>query len=257
MDSPAANRLSTSEPTEVGDPTPAPAAGVVLRPMRAGEECEVRRIFTETIVLGRPSGFGHGELTAYRNLCLDWYLEHGEVTVADVDGKVRGYLLACLAQRRYERSARRRALRWLLQSLVALLLGRLRGDARRFTWLRIRDGWASWRHAPSAVYPAHAHLNLDPQVRDSSVGHRMAAAMDTRVEQAGLPGWFGELNVPEGRTLSAIERAGATVVYRQFSHTFSWLVGARVERATVARPLATRTGSVLEPAPARPGRRAG
>jgi hypothetical protein len=222
----------------------APAAPQAhLRPLAAGEEAQIRRIFRATLLLGRPLPI-ETELAAYEHLCLDWYLTSGEVVVAVEDGHVRGYLLACLDHAAYERWARRQGLRWGTGELLRITCGRRRGDARRFSWLRMRDGVASWRHAPPPVFPAHAHLNLDPEIRGGNVGHRLAATMDDLVAAAGLPGWFGELNVPAGRSLSAITRAGAIVVHRQPNRTFSWLLGTSVDRATIARPLATATDSV-------------
>ncbi len=232
---------------------PAPAAergasspaSVVIRPLRDGEAGDIRRIFRATLLLGQPLPFDDPTLDGYERLCLDWYLAHGTVLVADVDGEVRGYLLACLDQPGFERWARRRALRWGAAVSLRIAAGRCRGAARRFAALRIRDGLTSVRTAPAAPMPAHAHLNLDPEVRAGSLGHRLAKAMDELVEAAGLPGWFGEVNVPPGRSLAAIERAGAVVVHRQRNRTFSWLLGVPVDRATIARPLATRTDSVV------------
>lgn len=93
--------------------------------------------------------------------------------------------------------------------------------------------------------PAHAHLNLAPESRAGATGHRVVAAMDALVAAAGLPGWYGEMNGPPGRSLAALERAGAVVVHRQPSRTFSWLLAIPAERATIVRALATRTDSVV------------
>ncbi len=221
---------------------PAPATELILRPRQASDDDDIRRILRTTLQLGQPLGVDAGDLAGYESLCLDWYLERGQVIVAVEAGRVRGYLLACLDQPAYERWARRRAVRWGAAAVGEIAIGRRRADARRFVWLRIRDGLTAWRHAPRAVLPAHAHFNLDGDVRGAGTGHRLAAAMDELVDRAGLPGWYGELNVPAGVALTAIERAGARVVYRQSNRTLSWLSGVPVERATIARLLDDRTG---------------
>jgi hypothetical protein len=218
---------------------------VRIRPVRSGEEDEVRRIFRTTLLLGQPLPFEDRTLSGYSRLCLDWYLTWGTVLVAAVDGQVRGYLLACLDQRAYERWSRRHAATWGLRAATRIAIGACRGQARRFAWLRIRDGLATVWSAPTAPMPAHAHLNLDPEIRTGATGHRLVAEMDAMVEAAGLPGWFGEMNVPPGRSLAAIVRAGAVVVHRQRNRTFSWLLASPVERATVVRALDTRTDSVV------------
>jgi hypothetical protein len=238
-----------SPPSDLALDTAASRGGadgnVRIRPLRSGEEDEVRRIFRTTLLLGQPLPFEDRTLAGYSRLCLDWYLTRGMVLVADVDGQVRGYLLACLDQPSYERWSRRRAAIWGLRAAARIAFGACRGPARRFAWLRIRDGLATARSAPDAPMPAHAHLNLDPEIRAGATGHRLVAAMDAIVEAAGLPGWFGEMNVPPGRSLAAIERAGAVVVHRQPNRTFSWLLASPVERTTIVRALATRTDSVV------------
>lgn len=235
-------------PTDLALDTAARRGGahrhVRIRPLGSGEEDEVRRIFRTTLLLGQPLPFEDPSLTDYARLCLDWYLTRGTVLVADVDGDVHGYLLACLDQPAFERWSRRHAASWALRATARIAIGTCRGPARRFVRLRIRDGLTTVRSAPTAPMPAHAHLNLDPEIRAGATGHRLAAAMDALVDAAGLPGWFGEMNVPPGRSLAAIERAGAVVVHRQYNRTFSWLLDRPVERVTILRSLATRTDSV-------------
>jgi hypothetical protein len=200
----------------------------------------VRAIFRATLVIGRPTPLGlHPRiLAAYERLCLDWYLRHGTVVLAERDGIAIGYLLACLDEAAHGRWLRRAALRWLGVSAVSGLVGRLRGDTGRFVRTRLQDGWRSWRHAPAPVVPAHAHLNLLPGARAARHGRDLARVMDDLVAAAGLPGWYGEMNVPPGRSLAAVERAGSAVVHRQPSATFTDLLGVPVERITLARIVA-------------------
>ncbi len=212
-----------------------------IRPARAADHADVRRIFVATMALGAPPDVPGLDTDAYARLCLDWYLTRGDAFVVEEDGRVRGYLLCCLDQRDHARWSRRAGLRWLLASLPALV--GLRGGARlrRFLRLRIVDGWRAFRHAPPAPHAAHAHFNLEAGVRGNDTGHRLAAVMDTLVAERGLDGWYGEMNFPEGMPTEALTRAGAVLGHRERSATFSWLTGQAVWRTTVARPLAGRT----------------
>lgn len=231
--------VTSTEPA----PTPAAVRPFHIRPLRSGDGLEIRRIFRATIVLGRPLALEYADLVSYERLCLDWYLTHGraDARVVEQDGEVVGYLLACLDQPAYDEWIRRRAVRWAGRATYRLATARLRGDALRFAKLRAQDGLSAWQGAPPPPFPAHAHLNLSAHVRDGGVGHRLVAVMDDLVEAAGFPGWYGEINVPEGGSLRALERQGARIVHRMPNRTFTWALGTPVDRVTVARSLTERS----------------
>jgi hypothetical protein len=222
-------------------PTAAAPATPVLRSASAADEAAIRRIFRGTVLLGRPLPFAHPDLAAYEELCLGWYLAEGRAVVVEQGGLVRGYLLACLDEGAHARWTRWEGQRWARRAARSLVTGRLQGDAARFCRLRLRDGVEALQLGRLSSLPAHAHLNLDPDVRDAGIGHRLAGAMDALVEQAGLPGWYGEINVPAGGSLDALLRQGVRVAGRMPNRTFTWLLGAAVERVTVERVLAERT----------------
>jgi len=210
-------------------------SAVEVRAIQPGEQGQVRQLFRDTLLRGRPMPAAVGDLDDYESLCLDWYLHRGQVVVAVEGSRVRGYLLACLDELGHRRWARRRGLDWAAAMAWQTALGRRRGEARRFVWLRIRDALHAWRHAPPPPFPAHAHVNLAPRLRSARIGPRLAETMDDLVAGVGLEGWYGELNVPAGRSLAVLERIGVAVVHRQPSRSFTWLEGAPIERVTLAR----------------------
>lgn len=203
--------------------------------MRPEDEDDIRRIFRATLCRGRAAPRDIGDLAPYERLSLDWYLHHGRVEVVVDDGRVGGYLLACLDEPRLRAWQRRQAARWTTRMLVEVLTGRRRGDARRFVTLRLRDGWTAWRHASRPPASAHAHVNLDPSLRAGRIGPQLATTMDALVRAAGLDAWYGELNLPANRRLARLERAGAPVVHRYRSATFSWLAGEPIDHVVLLR----------------------
>jgi len=241
-------RTIGSHPTERLEVDVASAPHIELRPATPEDQPHIRRIFSSTVLLGSPLVIGASAMSRYRALCIDWYAraeEAGGGIVALEDGVVRGYLLHCTDHAAFVRWQRRAALRWLGGEILAAVTGRRSRTELRFLWLRLVDGVRSVREAPAPPFRAHAHFNLDPEVRGRSTGHRLAAAMDDLVLSRGLDGWFGEMNLPEGFPTDALERAGATIGHRQRNATLSALTGMTVWRTTVTRPLAERTDTFL------------
>jgi len=215
-----------------------------LGPPGGADDDSIRRIFRQTVVLGRSTPFELPDLDRYEALCLGWYLGEGRrwaaVLVQSPPGEaeqVAGYVLVCPDTSVHERWVRIPALRFAARTLVGLASGRYRREARAFWWLRLRDGARSWRRGIPAPMPMHVHLNLDPDVRATSAGRLLVGHADTVATVHGLVGWFGEVNARAGHRAGALERLGATVVHRTPNLTFSWVREEPVERLTVVRTL--------------------
>jgi hypothetical protein len=231
---------------------------LTLRPLseHAGDDDAVRRIFRQTVVLGGATPFPLPDLDRYEQLCLGWYLTEGRPWAAVLvrppaatgpaaprtlhlveAEEVVGYVLVCPATSVHQRWVRGRALRFTARTVGGLLTRRYEREARTFWWLRLRDGWRSWRHGLPAPMPMHVHLNLDPDVRATSAGRLLAGHADAVCRAEGLVGWFGEVNARAGHRARALERLGGVVVHRTPNLTFSWVRGEPVERLTVVRTL--------------------
>ena len=225
------------------DTAPSPLSPAVrhtqIRPLRPGDSLEVRCIVRAMIVLGRPIDLEYADLVSYERLCIDWYLTEGraDVRVVEQDGKIIGCLLACLDQPAYDTWLRRRALWWAARALHRLMTGRLGSDARRFVALRIRDGFSGRQAVQLPRFPAHARLYVTEELEGGDVRRRLVTAMDDMVEAAGLPGWYGRIDIPEDQSTQVLEREGFRVVNRMRNQTGSWLLGTPVRRVTVAREL--------------------
>jgi NTE family protein len=224
------------------------------RPLAGDDHGAVRAIFRSTLLLGSELPFPLPDLDLYESLCLDWYLGPGREDAAVVeadDGRVVGYALVCIDGEAHTRWMRRRAARFAFTLLRGLALGRYRGDAARFYRCRLRDGLAMWRSGPAAPMPAHVHLNLEHGWRDGGARRLLTDHIDDRIRQAGLPGWYGEINALAGHRSRAIERMGGRIAYRAPNHTLSACLGKAVERLTLVRSFT----SALPPRPAQGARR--
>jgi hypothetical protein len=215
----------------------------VIRPVTERDEVEVRRLFHETLVMGRPLPFPLADGGRYEALCLDWYLGRGrrDAAVVDAGGEIVGFALVCTDQTAFRRWVRARAARYALYSVLTLVRTDPRSPVARFHRCRLRDGWVMMR-GPAPPFPAHAHINVRPHRLAGWAGLLLLRCVDERCSRAGLPGWYGEINAPVGRRASALNRVVGSVVHRAPNHTLSWLMGLQVERLTVARALPSADG---------------
>jgi hypothetical protein len=209
-----------------------------VRPLNENDEAALRRLFRETLVMGRPLPFPLADGGRYESLCLDWYLGNGrrDAAVVDAGGEITGFALVCADQAAYRRWVRARAARYALYSVLTIMRSHPRSPVSRFHRCRLRDGWVMMR-GPAPPFPAHAHINVLPHKVARWAGLCLLNYVDERCLGAGLPGWFGEINAPVGRRASALERIVGPIVHRAPNYTLSWLVGGPVERLTVARAL--------------------
>lgn len=208
-----------------------------LRPLRRRDDDEIRQTFRETLVLGRPVPFPLPEFAAYEALALDWYLTEGRDNCAVVEANERhiGYALVCTRETDFRRWQRAAVARYLRRILPRLATGQISGEARRFYWLRIVDGFLAWRDSPSPDFGAHAHFNVRAGARGGLVIRDLLEHIDRCCRSQRISDWYGEINAPAGRRARVIERYGMTILHRQDNTTLAWLVGAPVERLTVRR----------------------
>src|SRR5262249_21398602 len=147
-----------------------------------------------------PVQAGLSGIVRYEKLCLDWFLNQGaaDTGVLDHEGQVHGYVFVCTDLRSYYRWAARGAAWWSVGAAARLATGRFRGADAAFHRRRLVAGWLPMRHAPSSPMPALVHLTLDKVARRSHNGLDLTGYADLRCREAGLPGWFGEINLPHG-----------------------------------------------------------
>jgi hypothetical protein len=216
---------------------------LIVRPLNERDEIELRQLFRDTFVMGRPLSFSLNDRGRYEALCLDWYLGIGrqDAVVVDAGGQIVGFALVCTNQAAFQRWVRTRAARYAAYSLLILVRTNPRSSLARFHRSRLRDGWVMLR-SPSPPFQAHAHVNVRPHQLAGWAGLSLLNSVDERCRQAGLSGWYGEINALVGRRAGALQRVVGSIVHRAPNHTLSWLVGRPVERLTVARTLPPLVG---------------
>jgi hypothetical protein len=225
-----------------------------VRAYEPADEAEVRAIFRATVAFGKPIPFDLTRMPAYERLCLDWFLGPGaaDAGVLHDNGRVLGYILVCTDLVAFRRWSVLAGASWVGTTLGRFLTGRLRGPEARFHLLRLRDGIEASQHAPPAPMPGYVHLNIHFEARTALGGLLLARYADQRCREAGLPGWYAEMNAKPGTRSGALAAGGITTVHRQPNHTLAWLAGHPVERLTIVRELPAGSASGAQRAGARP-----
>jgi hypothetical protein len=216
----------------------------VVRPLTDEDEATLRRLFHETMVMGRPLPFSLADGGRYESLCLDWYLGSGrqDAVVVDAGGEIVGFALVCTDRAGYRRWVRGHAARYAAYSVVTLCRTNPWSPLARFHRCRLRDGWVMWRGA-SPTFPAHAHVNVLPHRLARWAGKLLLDSVDERCRAAEVPGWYGEINALVGKRAGALERVVGPIEHRAPNHTLTWLMGRPVERLTVTRAVPSITGA--------------
>lgn len=168
-------------------------AQAVIRDYCALDRDAVRRVCFETGMMGSPVAAYYRDFESFADMFTAYYtdVEPEHAIVAELDGKVVGYLLSCLDARRVWSPARM-ALKHVVTRGVCF-----RPGTAGFYWRGIRDmvGDLNKPKRPRfdlARFPSHTHNNLLPEGRGAGVGKEFFFRMFDKLKLAGSPGLHGE-----------------------------------------------------------------
>lgn len=168
-------------------------ADVQVRPYEPRDRAAVRRICHRTGFMGEPADWMWRDQPSFADAFCGWYTDHepGSAAVAELDGRVVGYLLGCRDSRRapspavaVARHALRRGIAF--RPGTAPIIWRSAADvvrdlARRR--VRFRD-----YEVDDPAYPAHLHINLLPEARGSGAGGRLVRRWLDQLRADGVAG---------------------------------------------------------------------
>ena len=179
------------------------ATALVIRPYEPRDRSEVRRIFRSTAYHGRSFEifFTDGEWLA--DIVTAYYtdLSPAYSYVAELDGRVVGYLNGTVDTAAFQRDWTRRILPgviirfllgglWLSTKNLKLLLNGVVAMFRRET----RD-----ESQVLKGYPAHFHVNVDPSMQARGAGTQLAAAFLERLKSERIAGVHVRTSRADGR----------------------------------------------------------
>ncbi len=171
-------------------------ADVEVRPYATGDRSAVRRICHLTGFMGESAAWMWRDGPSFADAFSGYYTDHEpeSATVAELDGRVVGYLLGCRDSRRATDPAVAVARNVVRRGIA------LRPGTAPIIWRGVADvvvDVGRRRVAPSdygldattaAAYPAHLHINLLPEARGSGAGSRLVRSWLDLLRREGVPG---------------------------------------------------------------------
>ena len=162
----------------------------LVRKYRPEDREAVREICYDTGLMGEPIDrfFGCSELFA--DYWMNYYTDHEPESafVAELDGKVIGYLVGCKdtsTQRKIQNTVIMPAIRRKLFSFGY----RLKMRFARFVWRYLRSMWrGEFVDEPIGGYPAHLHMNLAEGCRSGGVGSKLLLEYFDYLRENGVKG---------------------------------------------------------------------
>lgn len=163
---------------------------IVIRNFFPEDRDDVQRICWDTGYGGNTVQPFFDDSDLFADLWCSYYtdFEPQSTFVAEIDGRVVGYLLGCLDTERYNRIFARRIIPAILYKI---LLGRYRIRRKTIRYFRSLLGQMLRREykTPSLdLYPAHLHINIEEGYRRASLGHRLMESYLAYLRANGIQG---------------------------------------------------------------------
>ena len=166
----------------------------VVRPYRRLDRARVRYICCETGFLGDPQEAVFAGRELFADLWSGYWTDYEPESafVAEVEGRVEGYVLGCLDTRRQLRIWERRIVPVVGVKMLATGWWRWAINRHFIRAMRrsARQGELDWpMREILARYPAHLHTNIaDPALRGQGLGGAMMKAHFQYLHQHGITG---------------------------------------------------------------------
>ena len=181
----------------------------LIRPYSPADRDAVRRICCDTGFQGDPVDplFCDREIFAdfFTRYYTDW--EPESAFVAEVDGAVVGYLIACLRYR-YHGFAEKCIVASAVPKVIwRWLTGRYDEQSKSFLKWCVLQGSKQTPRAPKEA--AHFHFNLLTEYRNEGVGLRLFRAFMKYIDETRTKRLYGQIQTfDDRRTLKVFERFG-------------------------------------------------
>jgi hypothetical protein len=165
---------------------------VRIRPYCSADRATVRKLCCETGFLGGPVDHLFQDRELFADLFTNAYLDYEPdwALVAEVDGRVIGYLLGAVSER-FDRMLMRSGFRTATKMLFRLATGRYAGHPRsgRFVRWLLTCGLSEQPKHPA--HAAHLHWDLEKGFRGRGICFHLWSIYEQRLRDAGVHQCYG------------------------------------------------------------------
>ena len=167
-------------------------SNVIVRLFEEKDRASIRAICKRTGQKGHPTRLFFEDEEFVPILFADYYLDYEPEScfVAEVDGRVVGYLVGC--------KDTRRKIHWLQTKIYPRLCLRILWKILSFQyrnkqtyqtlWWIISRSWRESFRLPLDEYPAHVHFNVDVAYRSGGLGYRLSHTFRQHILDRGVKG---------------------------------------------------------------------
>ncbi len=215
------------------------SALVRIRPYKASDKEDIRRICCETGYFGNPIDTLFNDRELFADLFTKPYLDYEPewALTAEADGRVVGYLLGSICPK-FDSLQMRSGFETTMKMLARLATGRYSNHprSRRFIrWLLFRGYGEQPKHPRNA---AHLHYDLEKAYRGGDAGRRMWQDFIRRAKAAGINTCYGTFfSHAKRRPEVAHSRYGFEVFDRRRTTMFEPEITDPVEVVCVAKQI--------------------
>lgn len=189
----------------------------MIRGYRTSDRKFVRKIASDTAFLGRPSEIFSDDRELVADILTLYYTEYEResIFIAEVDGKVAGYLIGCSNIKRYKRIWMTKILPGLIVKSIVRIPFVLRKKNVAFLYYCVRAFFKKELFIPdiSDNYPALLHINIEKDYRNRGIGTKLIEEYIKYLKNKGVKGVH--LTTISSDAVRFFEKNGFTVLYKK------------------------------------------
>ncbi len=165
-------------------------ARALIRKYRPEDREAIRKICYDTGLMGEPINRFFGCFDLFADYWMNYYTDHEPESafVAELDGKVIGYLVGC-KDTSTQLEVQKAVIMPRIRRRLFFFGYTLEWPFARFVWRYARSMWrGEFVDEPIGDYPAHLHMNLAAGYRSGGIGSKLLLEYFDYLRENGVKG---------------------------------------------------------------------